>query len=1380
MTTSTRWRTSEEPRRPRMTSPERPQPHDIERISPEPGSQPPPVSEPLLQSDRSSTEDKQQQLKGLGLPTTVFSDHLRPAVQPDHLYIDSNGSAHIAAKVLDPVSTRPQTSPFRLPPEDTSISRYPQNRSKPSHTRSGSTIDDLATVAIASPAPRHSHPPSPAPDQSHHIPTQTSDPKNQNTPYLESSDGPPAKRIKSENIPPPPERPNVTVVDAPNEISREEAFLLLGLKFEVNFKKETPRLPSAAIHVDNTAPSRLLEAWGQQPNTPTGRPGLDTQDSYNNISHHRSKRPRTAEDTHRDISDLSGSRRASFSGQHDSWKQNLPRSPGFAEHHSRFQEGDSHTDLQQPPTKKQRRVQTEVVADVCAACRRVQIDNPLNDEGTTNWIECDGCKRWFHGDCVGLRTKADVDSVDKYRCRDCEPVHGKTTYVRKSSRARTAIDYARLNQGLVTSAVESSTHPYIQPFKEGKIKLVPDDFARIRPELVTADLLENFDGMKRPFVVPAAWNPRFGVQLSPDSDGALLPDPNAKPELRLDGNGQCDTYDPSGAPEMSAELVMNCGQDLLDMVIPENLTVRRVAELYGLDEPVPVIDVKSQETKGHFTLQQWADYYEQPGEKPIRNVISLEVSHSALGKLIRRPKVVRDLDLEDHVWDTDTEARTKKKPVQFYCLMSVADSYTDFHIDFGGSSVYYHILKGTKTFFFIPPEDRYLKKYEDWCNSDTQGETWLGDLCNDHCIRVDLHEGDTAFIPAGWIHSVWTPEDSLVIGGNFLTRIDYEMQLKVVNVEKLTKVAAKFRYPYFQKVMWYALIKYLEEDPVPEDVMEDFRQYPDHTFLRANPVWHEFDDLINTAEPGDEYYNARFYSKSEISGLPALRDYLYRTARIDAGLPVADITKKQIDAVKASVPKGHGDPLTLIKMFAIWCAWKKGNETVPEWVYSDGALEVEMVEKVKKAETFRLPGERSSSRKAAQAATQTRNSPVVEIPAAPPKSSNKSTPRGSGLRVACATCRQRRIKCRHKPGSETPSRAAPEIRPRSFSNAERGSSASGNLNGANGDMSSPETRNLEPIHGLDTTVPMSGEAANGVMQTSSKKSRSKACEECRKSKRRCVHDEHGRLDPAKAAEPSRPRGSTNSKRPGRLSDETVQSRNEDDNMGDLDDPEMHNEAYRRAASEAIEDEPSPPCYNGASREGTKFSESGAAANLQLIKELDADHVTTTNLSDNIGIKREADGSDILRTPVATRTTGELATPSTIRMDTGMKETSPPSRYSSRQAKPVERYTPEEAKTPSKTAVRSKASPLRNSSEASGQTAVTSVKSRRSSSNTSGTTHQIAGGALRHNMAHENPAIRLNSVGSDAGADSDMDADEKFARELQAAELGLRRRASMRA
>ena len=34
--------------------------------------------------------------------------------------------------------------------------------------------------------------------------------------------------------------------------------------------------------------------------------------------------------------------------------------------------------------------------------------------------------------------------------------------------------------------------------------------------------------------------------------------------------------------------------------------------------------------------------------------------------------------------------------MQKYCLMTVAGCYTDFHIDFGGTSVWYHIVRGQK------------------------------------------------------------------------------------------------------------------------------------------------------------------------------------------------------------------------------------------------------------------------------------------------------------------------------------------------------------------------------------------------------------------------------------------------------------------------------------------------------------------------------------------------------------------------------------------------------------------------------------------------------------------------------------------------------------
>ena len=59
------------------------------------------------------------------------------------------------------------------------------------------------------------------------------------------------------------------------------------------------------------------------------------------------------------------------------------------------------------------------------------------------------------------------------------------------------------------------------------------------------------------------------------------------------------------------------------------------------------------------------------------------------------PRIVNELSWVSNFWPESTgDVRTFIRPeVQKYCLMSVKDSYTDFHIDFGGTSVWYHVIK---------------------------------------------------------------------------------------------------------------------------------------------------------------------------------------------------------------------------------------------------------------------------------------------------------------------------------------------------------------------------------------------------------------------------------------------------------------------------------------------------------------------------------------------------------------------------------------------------------------------------------------------------------------------------------------------------------------
>ena len=72
-----------------------------------------------------------------------------------------------------------------------------------------------------------------------------------------------------------------------------------------------------------------------------------------------------------------------------------------------------------------------------------------------------------------------------------------------------------------------------------------------------------------------------------------------------------------------------------------------------------------------------------------------------LSNLVETPKIVRKLSWVENLWPE--ESVFERPNVQKYCLMGVKDSYTDFHIDFGGTSVWYHVLRvrgKTKSYYY--------------------------------------------------------------------------------------------------------------------------------------------------------------------------------------------------------------------------------------------------------------------------------------------------------------------------------------------------------------------------------------------------------------------------------------------------------------------------------------------------------------------------------------------------------------------------------------------------------------------------------------------------------------------------------------------------------
>ena len=295
-----------------------------------------------------------------------------------------------------------------------------------------------------------------------------------------------------------------------------------------------------------------------------------------------------------------------------------------------------------------------------------------------------------------------------------------------------------------------------------------------------------------------------------------------------------------------------------------------------------------------------------------------------------------------------------------------------------------------------------------------------------------------------------------------------------------------------------------------------------------------------------------------------------------------------------------------------------------------------------------------------------------------------------------------------------------------------------------------------------------------------------------------MHDEYGRIDPAKAAEPSKPRGSSNAKRPARPSDEGLQMKRprvDDAQSHSIDamiDPALFavdlaqdasNESQQVFESGIFEESPFqshaptlpgsdvypgavatvPPAIDPALSSATVMPNGVHEANFKT--EPDGD-VRMTGLElqqhDTAGVPDPNEHAIIDSPEVNTYTNGITPTKS--------KSGSPSlQRHSSRQPKQVERYMPEENRSPSN--AKSLPKPAhRGSSVGSGRPSPASVKSRRSSSNTSGAIHQMNGMLMKREEARPRSMSTASSV---------LDEDERLARELQAQEHGLRRRASMR-
>ncbi|NXK43248.1 PHF8 demethylase, partial [Piprites chloris] len=241
-------------------------------------------------------------------------------------------------------------------------------------------------------------------------------------------------------------------------------------------------------------------------------------------------------------------------------------------------------------------------------------------------------------------------------------------------------------------------------------------------------------------------------------------------------------------------------QEGLGMTLPPpSFTPRDVLHYVGADKVVSVLDVGRQ-AELRMRLGDFVAYLGGPRRERVLNVTGLEFSDTRLSNLVQTPRIVRKLSWVENLWPG--ESARERPSVQKYCLMGARDGYCDFHIACGGTSAWCHVLRGEKIFYLARPSAANLSLFEAWSSSRNRPELFFGDQV-DRCYRCHLRQGQTLFIPTGWIQASLTPVDCLAFGGNFLHSLNIGMQLRAYELERRLSGSDPVKFPNFETICWY-------------------------------------------------------------------------------------------------------------------------------------------------------------------------------------------------------------------------------------------------------------------------------------------------------------------------------------------------------------------------------------------------------------------------------------------------------------------------------------------------------------------------------------------------------------------------------------------------
>ncbi|GMT09492.1 hypothetical protein PFISCL1PPCAC_789, partial [Pristionchus fissidentatus] len=173
--------------------------------------------------------------------------------------------------------------------------------------------------------------------------------------------------------------------------------------------------------------------------------------------------------------------------------------------------------------------------------------------------------------------------------------------------------------------------------------------------------------------------------------------------------------------------------------------------------------------------------------------------------LVEREEEKREEEVKRERKERSEKEMKKEKKVKvhpqrdLYFLFGMEGSFTNFHIDLSGSSVWNYLVSGRKFFYFAPPTQKNLDILKNYGNDDLRKERWLGDEL-EGIHRVEFQAGETLVMPGGMLHAVFTPEDSVMIGGNFLCDQAIDQQYIAHATEVELQNDTEYLFPNFEKI----------------------------------------------------------------------------------------------------------------------------------------------------------------------------------------------------------------------------------------------------------------------------------------------------------------------------------------------------------------------------------------------------------------------------------------------------------------------------------------------------------------------------------------------------------------------------------------------------